>query len=56
MFGDWVRRGGWVGLREVDVGWDLVVARLREGVMHVWEKDDEMQDESQMKHNQRNQK
>ena len=42
MFGDVVRWGGYGCLREVDGGQDLVVARLRGNVMHVWEKDDAM--------------
>ena len=48
-----MRRGGCGCLREVDGGRDLMVARLLEVVMHVWEKEDEMQDEGQMKHNQK---
>ena len=58
MFGDWVRGSGCGFLREIDVARDWVMAWLRKGVMHVWEKYDEMQGENQMgiKHNQKNQR
>ena len=42
MFDDWVRRSDCGFLRGIDVARDWVMAWLREGLMHLWEKYDEM--------------